>query len=355
MKKKIRKNKNMSKEICAVDLFCGAGGLTRGLINSGINVVAGIDSDPTCEYPYEHNNGAEFLQRDIFDIEAADVSKLFGKSEIRLLAGCAPCQPFSTYSRKGRVERNNADWSLVDRFGKLVAEIQPELVAMENVPSLARHEVFTDFLKHLDGYHVWWKVVECSEIGVPQTRKRLVLLASRFGEADLSIESGDTPVSTVRSTIGRLSKLSAGDADPNDILHIASRLSKVNLERIRASKPGGTWRDWDPDLRAACHIKSTGSTYPSVYGRMEWDSPAPTITTQSFGYGNGRFGHPEQDRAITLREAAMLQTFPKEYAFVASVGEVRFSQLGRLIGNAVPVRLGEAIGEAFARHLVSAG
>ena len=122
-------------------------------------------------------------------------------------------------------------------------------------------------------------------------------------------------------------------------------LSELNLRRIRASKPGGTWRDWSAELQAACHQRESGETYPSVYGRMEWGKVAPTITTQCFGYGNGRFGHPDQNRAISLREAAMLQTFPEDYRFVSDGSPVRFNALGRLIGNAVPVLLGEIIGK----------
>ena len=122
------------------------------------------------------------------------------------------------------------------------------------------------------------------------------------------------------------------------------------MSRIKASRPGGTWRDWPPDLQAACHQKKSGETYPSVYGRMAWDDVAPTITTQCFGYGSGRFGHPEQDRAISLREAAMLQTFPRRYKFVEPNDPVRFSKFGRLIGNAVPVRLGQHIGRSILEH-----
>ncbi len=140
-------------------------------------------------------------------------------------------------------------------------------------------------------------------------------------------------------------------SDLNDSLHHACRLSALNLRRIRVSTPGGTWRDWDQSLLANCHRKKTGETYPSVYGRMEWDAPSPTITTQCFGYGNGRFGHPEQDRAITLREAAILQTFPDSYKFLPEGEKVKFSLLGRLIGNAVPVRLGEVIAETFRKHV----
>src|SRR6185437_6747008 len=139
--------------------------------------------------------------------------------------------------------------------------------------------------------------------------------------------------------------------DERDPLHVACRLSELNLLRIKASKPGGTWRDWKPSLRAACHRRQTGETFPGVYGRMEWDEPAPTITTQCFGYGNGRFGHPDQDRAITLREAAILQTFPPDYTFLGNGERVRFALLGRLIGNAVPVRLGQRLARAFRTHV----
>jgi len=117
--------------------------------------------------------------------------------------------------------------------------------------------------------------------------------------------------------------------------------------------PGGTWRDWPKHLVAECHRECSGQTYPSVYGRMEWDKPAPTMTTQCFGFGNGRFGHPEQDRAISLREAAILQSFPRKYKFVADGGEVQMKVLGRLIGNAVPVELGRAIARSIKSHLSS--
>ena len=159
------------------------------------------------------------------------------------------------------------------------------------------------------------------------------------------------PVRTVRDAIGELPAISAGMSHPDDRLHMAASLSEKNMDRIKFSKPGGTWRDWPKELISGCHAKKSGSTFPSVYGRMEWDKPSPTITTQCFGYGNGRFGHPEQDRAISLREAAMLQSFPREYKFVAEGEQVTFSTLGRLIGNAVPVSLGEFIGDVFVNHL----
>jgi DNA (cytosine-5)-methyltransferase 1 len=353
---KSQTNSRAATPITAVDLFCGAGGLTHGLIKGGITVVAGIDVDKSCRYPYEKNNAAHFLERDIKALPASEIKGLFAGAVTTLLAGCAPCQPFSTYSRSGRKRGEDSQWALVASFGRLVREVQPDLVTMENVPSLEAHPVFLEFLENLEGYQVSYANVECSKLGIPQSRKRFVLVASRLDGPELSVPVDDRrKAATVRKTIAGLPPLAAGEADSRDPLHIACRLSDLNLKRIRASKPGGTWRDWKPSLRAACHRKSSGDTYPSVYGRMEWDEPAPTMTTQCFGYGNGRFGHPEQDRAITLREAAMLQTFPRGYVFAAPGERVRFSHMGRLIGNAVPVRLGQLIAETFVQHVGGVG
>ncbi len=349
MKSVTKKRKNV---IRAVDLFCGVGGLTHGLALGGVDVVAGIDLDNACKFPYEKNNDATFLRKDIAHVTATEIRKLLGKGTYTMLAGCAPCQPFSTYSQSARKKKVDPDWSLVSAFGKLAKQVRPHFITMENVPALAAHPVFKRFLAQLDGYHVSWKVVDCEEIGIPQTRRRLVLVASRLNKIELDELSG-TNKRTVREAISHLPRLSAGQKDAKDPLHMASRLSKKNLERIRASRPGGTWRDWPAALRAPCHKKATGKSYPSVYGRMEWDKPAPTMTTQCFGFGNGRFGHPEQDRGISLREAAIIQSFPSDYAFLADGETASVSSLGRLIGNAVPVRLGEVIGQSFKRHLRS--
>jgi DNA (cytosine-5)-methyltransferase 1 len=217
---------------------------------------------------------------------------------------------------------------------------------------LMDHPVFEELLASLKPYEVWKAAVECADYGVPQTRKRLVLLASRHGQIELNaptlIDERQRP--TVKTAISHLAPLKAGQADPKDNMHLACKLSSLNLRRIKASKPGGTWRDWRPSLLATCHRKKTGETYPSVYGRMEWDALAPTITTQCFGYGNGRFGHPAQHRAITLREAAILQTFPSNYKFLPPDEKPRFSVMGRFIGNAVPVRLGEVIAQSLVAH-----
>jgi len=337
--------------IRAVDLFCGVGGLTHGLTRGGIDVVAGYDLDRTCKYAFEANNKAIFVEKDVAELTAAEIGDRLGDHAITLVAGCAPCQPFSTYSRTGRADRSSEDWSLVANFGRLVQDVQPDLVTMENVPALQDHPVFKEFIQALEGYAVTYRIVQCATIGVPQTRKRLVLVGSKLGGVAPSLDWPAGDKVTVRQAIATLPALQAGERSDNDPIHLACRLSEINLRRIRASRPGGTWREWPVELRATCHRKVTGDTFPAVYGRMEWDQPAPTMTTQCFGYGNGRFGHPEQDRAITLRESAILQTFPNDYQFVNKGDRVKFSHLGRLIGNAVPVRLGEKIAQTLRSHV----
>ena len=178
------------------------------------------------------------------------------------------------------------------------------------------------------------------------------MLASKLGPISLlTIEQYGKRPRTVKEAIGHLPPIKAGTSHPKDALHQCSALSEINMRRMKASKPGRTWRDWPMELLADCHKKSSGKTYPSVYGRMTWDDPAPTITTQFFGFGNGRFGHPEQDRAISLREGAILQSFPPDYEFTRPGEQVCQKSIGRLIGNAVPVRLGEVIGRTLVEHV----
>jgi len=335
----------------AIDLFCGAGGLAYGLKSAGLNVVAGVDLDPACRYPLETNTGAKFEERDVSDLTVEELQTWFGQAPRTVLAGCAPCQPFSTYSqsRKSKDDR----WTLLREFKRLALGVKPDVVTMENVAGLKKQAVWTEFTSALksEGYQVFSTEVDCTWYGVPQRRRRLVLLASRLGPIELL--KPEFSNLSVEGAIGHLPAISAGESDPNDPLHSASVLSERNLERVRASKPGGTWRDWPETLRAPCHRRPSGKTYPSVYGRMEWSKPSPTITTQCYGFGNGRFGHPAQDRAISLREAAILQSFPKEYAFLKPDERVSFKRLGTLIGNAVPPKLGEAIGAAIRNHLAA--
>lgn len=345
----------MPLNACVIDLFCGAGGLTHGFVLEGVSVAAGIDMDPACRYPYEFNNKTRFIERDITKVTAADIKQLFGDAKVKVLAGCAPCQPFSTYAQRYSVKRDD-NWRLLKEFTRLARATSPDIITMENVPTIAKHQIFHDFVGSLRclKYHVWYDVVDSSKYGVPQTRQRMVLLASKLGEINLIKPTCKHP-RTVRQAIGKMRPLTAGERAPRDHLHITSKLSDKNLQRIKVSRPGGTWRDWPKHLVADCHRAESGRTFPGVYGRMEWDKPAPTMTTQCYGFGNGRFGHPKQHRAISLREAAILQSFPRNYAFIPKNEEVHFKVLGRLIGNAVPVDLGRAIAKSIKAHLSEVG
>jgi len=321
-------------------------------MSAGIDVRLGIDLDPACEYPFSFNNRTRFLRKSVHDLTPRDLTQEWCGNCYSLLAGCAPCQPFSLYSQ-GKTDKTDGRWNLLAQFQRLAILTKPELITMENVPRLAEQSIFVKFVSALEAakYNVSYKVVKSADYGVPQQRERLVLLASKLGPIDLIPATHSKNPRTVRQAISGLPALTAGGEHPHDSLHQSATLSPTNLRRIRASIPGGTWRDWNVKLVAACHRKHSGKTYPSVYGRMVWDSPAPTMTTQFFGFGNGRFGHPEQDRAISLREGAIIQSFPKAYRFVKPGQAIHFKTLGRLIGNAVPVKLGQAIGRSLIAHI----
>jgi DNA (cytosine-5)-methyltransferase 1 len=347
MPKKLAKK----RKIVGVDLFCGAGGLTLGLRDAGISIVAGVDLDSACEYPFTANNGAEFLCQDVCDLTGSDLAKLYPKGSVRLLAGCAPCRPFSPL-RRGLDNAADDEWGLLGEFGRIVRELKPELVTIENVADLATQSIFLRLVKRMNklGYHVDWRTVGCPQFGIPQRRRRLVLVASLLGPVSVP-RGGLRPekFKTVRDAIGSLPQVKAGESHPSDPLHMARAMSQTNMERIQASRPGGTWFDWPQELRAPCHRMKTGETYVNVYARMGWEEPSPTITTLAYSFGSGRFGHPEQDRALTLRESAILQSFPSTYRFVRPGQPVYLKPTARLIGNAVPPKLAHAVGRALVR------
>lgn len=353
MKRRTKRDRNVDKtKIVGIDLFCGAGALTYGLSKAGIDIRLGVDIDPSCDYPFSANNSSEFLLESVTNLKGSDLLRVYQGASVRLLAGCAPCQTFSSYYQKANSD--DTRWWLLSEFSRLVGETMPELVTMENVPGLRDKEVFDEFVEKLRSweYRIFYDIVDCYYYGVPQHRNRLVLLASRLGAIELLPPSKfSLKKKTVRDIIGRMPPLEAGGTDSSDPLHQCSGLSELNLKRMRASRPGGTWRDWDKILVSECHRRDSGKTYPGVYGRMRWDDVAPTITTQFFGFGNGRFGHPDQNRAISLREGAMLQGFPKKYKFVKSKNDIHKKTIGRLVGNAVPVWLGRVIGKSFVEHV----
>lgn len=341
-----------------VDIFCGVGGLSHGFVLENFNVVAGLDSDKSCQFPYEQNNKAKFIGKKIEELELGEIAKLYPENSTRILVGCAPCQPFSSNNVK---RPDNDKWTLLHKFADLVEEIQPIVFSMENVLQLKTFrdgEVFNTFIARLKklGYHITDYRAYCPEYGIPQKRRRLVIFGSKLGPIQLlEGEYKAGKYKTVRDVLADLKPIKAGQRNPSDLLHRAAGLTKTNLKRIKISKPGGTWKDWPEELRLHCHTRNKeetkGHTALSVYGRMSWDEPAPTLTTQFHNLGSGRYGHPEQPRAITLREGAILQTFPRDYKFVESEKDVNFAKLARQIGNAVPVELGRAIAKSIQMHL----
>lgn len=276
-------------ECAAIDLFCGIGGLTHGFEQAGITVIAGIDIDGSCKFAYEKNNRATFINNDIEELNTEDLAKLYPDNTIKILMGCAPCQPFSQYTKRYRKNgKKHEKWNLLFSFSNLVKGLKPEIISMENVPQLIKESVFKDYVMTLEkmNYHIFWEIVFCPDYGVPQNRKRLVLLASKLGEISLipPIHKKENYL-TVRHAIEKLPPIRDGEVCKFDTLHRASLLSKTNKKRIMQSKQGGTWKDWDEELILSCHKKKTGKGYSSVYGRMEWDKPSPTITTKFYGYG----------------------------------------------------------------------
>lgn len=336
-----------------IDFFCGGGGMTKGLIDAGINIIAGIDSNPNCKKTYETNNNSVYYQCDICSLTPEklieDFPELKNNNDV-ILVGCAPCQPFSllrrdTYDENGLLIPHKSV-NLLNEFGRFVKAIKPACVLVENVPGLKGKgaEVLESFKKMLEeeGYKVDDKVIFAKDYGIPQNRRRYVLIASRFFSPKVpSPTHGKNllPYNTVRDAISKYPKIKAGEESLKYLNHKSSNLSPLLLKRIQATPhDGGSRSDWPEELVLSCHKSFNG--HSDVYGRMKWDEPSPTLTVKCFSLSNGRFGHPEQDRAISLREAAALQTFPDDYEFFGNIQEV-----GKQIGNAVPVLLAYKLGK----------
>lgn len=342
---------NKTKKIEAIDLFCGIGGLSYGLRQANIDVLAGLDNDESCSHAYEKNNKCAFISADISEYDFREMEKMYSEDSIRVLVGCAPCQPFSSHTYKTKDKKNDTRWNLINYFIEAVKVLKPHIISMENVRGITKTSVFKNFVKEIKspGYEVDFDVVYCPDYGIPQNRSRLVLLGSKLGKIQIPEKTHKKEnYLTVQEIIKHLPEIESGGTDKKDVLHKAKNLSPLNIRRIKQSKPKGSWKDWDKKLLPNCYRKKSGQTYTAVYGRMSWDDVSPTITTQFFNYGSGRFGHPEQNRALSVREGALLQTFPEGYDF----GEiVSMARIGRHIGNAVPPQLGRVIGETIQEHV----
>ena len=338
--------------IRAIDFFCGAGGLTRGLLDAGVDVLAGVDNDAGLRETYKNNNSpSRFICEDIRTVGILKLRKELGirKKDRVLYAACTPCQPFSTLNQmQGEDDRKN----LLLVFARLVEQAPPDLILVENVPGLNTaygRDVYQKFMAVLSRCrfnHIFQAMLDAQHYGVPQIRKRFILLASRVGPVKAPRRS--QKVCTVKDRIARFPPLKAGEAHGDIPNHVARQLKAHHLNLIRAvPKDGGSRSDVkDQSLLLECH-KNRPKVHKDVFGRMWWNEPAPTLTCRCTDVYCGRFVHPEQDRGLSLREAAALQTFPDNYEFHGN----SIFQLAGQIGNAVPVELAKRLGRALVLSL----
>lgn len=317
----------------AVDLFAGCGGLSEGLRQAGFKVVGAVELEPSAVKTYRLNHDGVYVwERDIREVCLREVrqSLRLNMGDLDLLAGCPPCQGFSTMrtlngQRRVRDKRN----TLTDEYLRFVVGLQPKSLMLENVPGLSEKRRFRDFVIDLEdlGYHITWDVLDAAEYGVPQRRRRLIMLGSRVGPVQFGPKARVRR--TVRSAIGSL-KTPMNSSDP---LHKAPGKRGARIEELIAMVPkdGGSRADLPRSMWLECHKRCNG--FKDVYGRMRWDDVAPTMTGGCLNPSKGRFLHPSQNRAITAREAALLQTFPASYKFSLDEG---FYSVATMIGNALP-------------------
>jgi len=322
--------------------------MTLGLQNAGLRVVCGVDIDPVAAKTYRTNLKTPVLEGDIGALKPGRLKSLLPKGSRLILAVCAPCQPFSKVRKSGRRRK---DRDLLAAVGRLVEELKPAGVIVENVPQIGNGrkgsvlQAFCQALKDA-GYSFAYRTVDAKDFGVPQRRRRLVLLGIKGIDEVIELPSPNGyERKTVRDAIAGLPPVGAGEVAPRRPMHRAARLSTKNLKRLKATPHnGGDSRTWPKGLKLPCHVRSGG--FYDVYGRMRWDAPAPTLTTRCNSLSNGRFGHPVQNRALTLLEAAILQTFPRSYHFEGNQNDI-----ARQIGNAVPPKLAEALARSLLKHL----
>ena len=350
----------MRREIVLADFFSGCGGTARGFASAGVRPVFATDWDEEAVQTLKLNfPTVDAAQRDIWELETDEVVSVMPPADeaIRLLAGCAPCQPFAGHRNAATQEDERSE--LVLELLRFVEALRPQLVFVENVPGMRRasksNGPLTEFVEELKKtYHVALDTISCADYGVPQTRRRLVLIASSFDLGEIELPkpthgpTTDQPHKTVRDAIYSLPQDLEGPDAGKFSSHIAMRLSALNRKRIEATSEGGDRREWPKHLWPSCHAGGFGG-HTDVYGRLSWDKPAPTLTTKCVSYSNGRFGHPSEHRALTAREAARLQTFPDSFEFAGGL-----TSQARQIGNAVPVILAQRFGEHFVKHVSEA-
>lgn len=349
------KDKNIENKIKAVDFFCGGGGMSYGMKSAGIDVLAGIDYEENCKETYEANIGVnKFIQADVFDLTEKDLQKrlkLKKNDDDLLLIGCSPCQFWSiinTDKKKSEKSKN-----LLVEFERFVRYFNPGYVVVENVPGVLRKkkesglEAFINWLEE-SNYKVHFEVHNTNDYGVPQNRKRFTLVANRLSTQKIFPQKDTGEKLCVKDVLGERNgfrEIRAGHKDQTEFMHSVPSVTDITLRRLqKISKNGGNRFDFakDPELQLDCFIGRDNS-FVDTFGRLWWNKPSPTITTKFTSVSNGRFVHPEENRALSLREGATLQSFPMEYKFYGKSN----ASIARLIGNAVPPEYAKRIGQAI--------
>lgn len=345
------------RQLKAIDFFCGGGGMTYGLRQAGIDVIAGVDIDEEARETYEFNNsGSVFIKSDIRNLRSNYFERKFKvqrNDDSLILVGCSPCQFYSIIntSKTESLKTKN----LLRNFARFIEYYRPGYILVENVPGILtnKQSIWPYFEKRLNelGYdNMQYKVIDLSYYGVPQSRRRFSLIATRL-DTNIQLPLPDSKQALLCEYIGvehGFARIPAGTKDCSDFNHTVAGLSEKCLRRLKKTPHDGggrlSWAD-DPELQLKCFV-GKDENFKDSYGRMWWHKPAPTITTKFFSISNGRFGHPDEDRAISLREGATLQTFPKHYVFKCR----SIATTARLIGNAVPCEYARRLGEIIVNN-----
>lgn len=337
-------------EFLSGDIFSGCGGLTLGMKNAGFSTRFAVEIDDNAVNTFRLNHGeTQVIAKDIRAVKASEISDILKDRPLHFLAGCPPCQGFSTIRRLNK-RRNKRDPrnSLVLEYLRLVRELSPITIMLENVPGLKDYFLFRELVRDLKGLGYWldYDVVNIRDFGVPQNRRRLVLVGSQLGDIKIARASGG-PLRTVRQTIGKL----PSPTDSKDWVHkVVATHTKVVRERIELTpKNGGSRKDLPEKYKLACHTR-IDSGFNDIYGRLRWDDVSSTITGGCLNPSKGRFLHPEQDRCISAREAALLQSFPKDYKFAKGTSK---TDLALMIGNALPPKFSYYQSRNIYNHLRS--
>lgn len=347
----------------AIDLFSGAGGLSTGLCNAGISVRCAIEFDKEAAETYKLNHSeTEVLCKDIRTISDEEVINIKKQYKINMLVGCPPCQGFSSLTKDKNDPRNQ----LVEEYIRFVSLLEPEVVMLENVPGIQKRDnyLFNKLIEllQLKKYKISYGVVQIADYGIPQQRKRFILIASKSIMIDIpSITHSNKEKSnlkrwvSVKDIFTKTSSIVAKNIKEKDddfnllSWHVVRNTSDINKKRMEYMKQGGTRFDIPYDLRPKCHQKSTG--YSNVYTRMSADKPSPTITGGCTSISKGRFVHPFENRVISVLEAALIQTFPENYKFVSKSIE----KVSTMIGNAFPCDFAEILGKHILKQYGEVG